>query len=307
MEISYPFESQSQKNLEVIIKAAPEKFSSLKLKVKKNINKRIRQEDLSKLSFISSNLKNIQNLEISIQDCQLSDDTLMDIFSCIFWKNDSLKRIYLEYFTEGEFSKSFFFFAERVLSSAQNLLELHINFPKCKVPSEIWSSLIPSISQLARNLTKLFVLLPSDNVEAEDLIKLFVKMPNLEEFRLHLPIQRFNDEVLNTFVLNTLPSLTKLVSFVLDIQNSSVTDSSVKNFFDSLPQEWLSQVEDFQVDLSRTRVTDDSLKLFENKIPQRMEKLIHFSIHLHHTQVSQQRQKALSTWAQAFSTKNYNN
>jgi len=128
-------------------------------------------------------------------------------------------------------------------------------------------------------------------------------MPNLEEFVYQCHSQTFDDQVLEAFIANTLPSLKKLKSFQLFIFRSKVTDSSVKRLFAALPEKWFQTMKTLVVELEKTRVSDESVKEFVEKSLEKFKNLCDFRIHTGNTDVSSGMKHKIVKWEEKISKK----
>jgi len=257
--ILYPFKAKSHENLDAV--KYTDSCSTLKLKVRDDFEK-MSPEDIGALCYIRRKFPAIERIEIRIEDSKISDENLLDLLSCIFWKNDSLRNINFSYVKEGLFEKSILFFANSVLPSAKHLSEITIAFTNCEVTKKAWDSLSHSVTQLAENFTSFHFVVNCKDADASSFQTLFSRMPNLEFFAYQVNGKAFDDQALEEFISRTLPSLKNLTNFQLFIDDSTVTDSSVRKLFASFPEDWFLQLWQFRVGLANTKITDESLEEF---------------------------------------------
>jgi len=295
LSVSYPFDAHIQKNLNFIHSIQSDKISALRFQLSKDLQT-IPKEDILKLCYIRSNFPRIQDVEIFIENHTVSDEALLEVFWCIFWKNDSLRKIDLDYNMNGNLSKSILFIAENVLPEAKNLKRFGLYFSMAGIHSKACHALSQNLSMMNQNLTYLQLLLNCQEENASSLQKLFVCMPNLKFFGIQTNPELFNDEVLQALILNTLPSLKSLEDFQIILSHSSVTDLSVKRLFDSFPQEWLSTLKVLRVNLSNTKVTDKSLQVFVSESLPKFKNLNTLLINTNNTFVTSALRDKLSQW-----------
>jgi len=243
-----------------------ENISVLEFKLSGSV-KEVSPEDVSLLCFIRSKFPNIKDISINLMNYQVSDNALLKIFNCLFWKSNSLKSLSLKsmYPNKELLDKSILYLAENVLSTIRNLQKLSIHFEEIDLTTNACSSLNERISQLAENLIDFYFVCQCKNVEFAALQKLFVSMPNLHSFVYLIDTERFEKEVFEGFILNTLPSLKKLTDLQLSIQKfyySDIEDQILKKLLNSFPQEWLLTLNQFDVNLGHTGVKDETLKEF---------------------------------------------
>jgi len=261
----------------------------------------VEREDYLKLSFIRTKLADIQEISIIMNDYTISDEALLDIFKCLFWKNNSLEKIYLGGNMEGLLEKSLLYLAENVLSTSQNLQKFFISLSKYKITNKALRSLIERISQLAENLTSLSFDCRCPDADADSLRKLFVSMPNLKSFGYQTLSNAFDDEVLKSFISNTLPSLKKLTAFQLFLPNSKITDSSVKKLLNSFPNEWLLTLDLFEVNFCNTKITEESLKVFIYETVAKFQVLESFNLNTNGSLVNADLEAKISRWTKILS------
>jgi len=301
LSISFPFCESLSQNLDVI-QGTGESISCLEFKTSKDIE-RISREDISLLCYIRSKFTNIQNIQILINDFEISDEALFDVFTCLFWRNEFLKKIYLQYLKEGLFEKSIFYLAKEVLDSTQSFTEFEIRFLGSTISSKAYNALSQSISKRAENLTNLTFVVNCDSDDQISLHNLFGKMPNLEYFAFWSISKAINDDALNRFNLNTLRWIKKLKHFKFFINNSSVTDLSVKKFFESFPDEWFLTLQLFQVGFLEAKITDESLEEFIDQTLSKFQNLKEFDIFTQDTSVTHHIKSKISRWKQYFTAK----
>jgi len=301
--ISYPFEIDVNKNLGVM-KNDVENVLFLQFKVTKNFQEMSR-DDMSKLCFIRSKFINIKYIEIMIIDFEVSDGALLDLFSCLFWKNEVLERILLSYNMKGLFDKSLLFLAENVLPSALNLKKFTIVFLECEATEKAYDALNESLSLLAHTLVTLSYCINCKSAKSSSFEKLFHKgMPNLKFFALRFNSDAFNNQALEAFVSNFLPSLKQLEEFQLFIYNSGVTDLCVKRLFSNFPKEWFLKLKQFRLGLNGTKISDESLREFlVYETLSKFQRLDKFTIYADETQVTSLMKGKISQWEQNFAEK----
>jgi len=248
------------------------------------------------LCYIRSRFTNIQEVKITIEEFKISDEALFDAFTCLFWKNEFLERINLLNYEEGLFEKSVLYLANQVLNSVQRLTEFCINFIKPRITSKAYNALSQSLSKKAENLTKLIFDINCDSADQSSLQNLFVNFSNLQVLSFFSTSEAMDDEVLNRLSLNTLPEVKKLKHFEFFIEDSSVTDLSVKKFFGSFPQEWFLTLEHFSVDLSGTKITNESLREFIDQILPKFQNLKVFDLYTEKTAVTSFMERKISQW-----------
>jgi len=282
--ITYPFHEASLHHISLTENF--EGISSLEFKIS-HIIKKVSQEELAVIRYIRSKLVNIQDIEITLEDSKISDEALLDIFSGIFWKNSILSSINLKFKTETVFEKSIIFLAEYVLPLTRNLKRFSLYCGKCEITPRACDSLNESLKYPAENLTYFYLDLKSKNVEASSLQKLFItQMPNMEFFSYKITTQEFNDKVLEILARIALPSMRKIENFHLIVNQSSVTDLSVRKFFKALPQNYSSTLKNLRIGLENTQITDESLKEFVEVTLPNMKALRTFEIFTGNTQAS---------------------
>jgi len=274
--ILYPFKAKSHENLDAV--KYTDSCSTLKLKVRDDFEK-ISQEDIGTLCYIRRRFPSIKKIEISIEDSKISDENLLDLLSCIFWRNDSLRNIDFCYTKEGLFEKSVLFFANSVIHSTKHLVGIRIIFTNCEVTKKAWDSLSHSLTQLAENLTSFHFDLRCPDADESSLQRLFSRMPALKFFGFQVNTPAFDDQVLEKFISITSPSLKNLTSFQLFIHNSTVTDLSVRKLFTSFPEDWFLHLKQFRVGLSNTKITDESFREFVNTIIVKFKTLKTFEVY----------------------------
>ena len=285
LSISFPLQKNREKNFD-ILKETEINISSLTLNIHQTIEQ-INRKDILTLCYVRNKLTNAKNIRVVIQEnCKVSDDALFDLFSCIFFRNDALQDIFLVSYTNGCFDKSFLFLAERVLSQAQKLQTFVLVFRQCKVPCEIYNSLCQGVSKIADGLIDFRFCLKCEDINLDVWRDLFVRMPNLASFVFQIPSNSFNDNALNEFTANTLPSLKKLQWLLLFLQDSSITDLSVKSLFETFPHEWFSTLIRLNLSLSNTNITDGSVNEFINEALPQFKVLEQFSLDVFGTHVT---------------------
>jgi len=280
LEILYPFDTISNQDLSAFQQSGTD-ISVFQFKISSNLEQ-ICQEDLLKLCFIRSKLPNVRTIYITLTDYTVSDDALLDIFSSLFWNNNSLVGLYFSYNKDGSFEKSILYLAENILSATPNLKNLELNFGCSRSSNQTHSFLNQTLSRVVQNLTLLYLSLPLFSDMSNEcgrivgLQDLFIDMPNLNSL-MYFSTQ-FDDAILEDFILNTLPSLKNLTSFQFFIPLSNVTDSSVKKLFKSFPQEWYTRLTRLRVSLDGTYITNDSLREFIDETIRRFTVLKDFKL-----------------------------
>jgi len=293
VKIIYPFNAFIDKDLD-IIQEFRQDVSALQFKISGSV-KHIGKEDISRLCYIRTKLSKIQDVSIDIGSYAIDDELLLDIFSCLFWKNGILSNISLLSHFDGSYEKSIFFLAQNVLPPARNLQTFSIHFDQCTVTSLTFSVLSQSLSLIAENLTSFHFILGS-KIDRSALFRMhFGRMPNLKYFAFQAPLE-CGDAALKQLSFLTLPSLKKLKSFYLFLGKSKVTDKGVKELFDSFPPEWFESLERLQVGLSNINVTDSSLRKFINESLRQFKNLKSFAIYNSGSQLTPKAQAALEIW-----------
>jgi len=277
-------------------------ISCFEFKISQDI-KKFSQKDISLLRQIRIKCTNIQAIRIIIENYKVSDEILLDILSCLFWKSNILQRIDLIYEKEGFFEKSIFHLAENVLPFTKHLKWLEVCFVNSEISKDALNSLSESIQNLAENLITLRFGMNSDLFDASPVQNLFVSMQNLEDLILVFDSEVINDDALDKFILNTLPSLTKLKNFMFSVSSSFLTDLSVKKFLNSFPREWFFGLNSFCMRLSETNITDKSLITFISQTLPQFQKLTEFDLTVDQTQVTPNMKRKLSQCTKLLSRK----
>jgi len=299
--VSYPFNESAVKNFD-IIQGIQEEITYLEFEISRDI-KTLSQEDISNICYIRSKLPKVQEIQILIENFEISDEALLDVLSCLFWKNDFLKGIYLQFDTKGLFERSIFYLAETVLPSAQNLNSLVIWLRNSEVPLKAWNAITQCLCQMAERLICLHFHLPCQEICADSLKKLFISMPNLENFAFEFFSRAFQNQALEAFISNTLPSLKKLKSLQLFLQNSTVADVSVQKLFTTFPQAWFSRLGRFELSLQNTQLSDKSLGEFIDKDLKGFQDLTEFSIKTDNSRISPNMKAKISQLQHFFTSK----
>ena len=191
------------------------------------------------------------------------------------------------------------FLSEIILPSSVSLKDFSFVFQESESTNNAYKSLTQSIAKIANNLTTLMLDINWKDADKSSLQKFFVSMPNLDSFGCQLGSQAFDDEVLNTFISNILPSLKKLKLFQLLIGDSAVTDLSVRKLFEDFPKESFLTLNDFHIDLAGTKITDESLRGFVDRILpnlKALKALKDLEIQTQNTQVTKDLENKLSEW-----------
>jgi len=308
LKISYPFHVCNNHNLNSTIQDLGKDISILKFKISRNIEK-LSQEDVSFLLCLRTKLPNIQEIHIHIWDHQISDDTLQAIFSCLFWENESLTGIFFKcYKKEGLFEKSILYLAEKVLSTSKNLQKFAFYFEHCQITNKACDSLNHALSQLAQNLTYLYFICACQDVDAISLQKLFVPMPNLKFFLYQTFSQAFGDEILESFITQTLPSFNSLSDFQLFLPNSQATDTSVRKLFNSFPQAWFltgSQLRQLNVSFGNTKISEEILRVIAHETVPNLKGIEEFSLDCDFSLVTGNMKEKIKRWRKILSGKIY--
>jgi len=308
--ISYPFKGEVSRSLNLNLKKDMKAISSLEFRIREiseyseyeneGCLEKISQEDISTLCYIRSKLGELKQIQITSEKFKISDEALLNLFSCLFWKNDSLTGIYLTYKKEGVFDKSISYLAQNVLTTAKNLNTFYIHFDNCQVSYQAFESLSQSLSQRVQNLTSLHLVFESEF--SYPLKDLFVSMPNLESFAFQISCEK--GKVLHErFISETLPSLKRLSSFQFFINKTILDPCNLKGLFSSFPEEWFLTLNQFRVNLSGTRANDESLEEFVEIALEKFKALKTFVIYTGNSKVSSEMKEKISQWEKKISDK----
>jgi len=262
LQISYPFHICSRHNLKITIQEFGNNISVLEFQTLKKIEE-LSQEDISFLSWLRRKLPNIQEIHLTIYDLQISDDILLDIFTCLFWKNESLRGIFLKCHKKVPFEKSILYLAENILPAAKSLKQFSFFFDTCTITNETFNSLNQAFSQVAKNLTDFSFVCGGQDVDADTIMKLFGLMPNLKFFLYQTFSEAFDDKVVEEFIFKAFSSFKNLTDFQLSLPNSQVTEAGVEKLFNWLPKYWLRKMAQFKVFLKSATFTQESLRGFK--------------------------------------------
>jgi len=254
------------------------------------------QEDISTLCFLRMKIPRIRAIKIKLGDSKLSDEALFDVFSCLFWKNNLLQSLSFISDARGPFEKSILYLAENILPTTLCLKHLEIGFANSKFSPRAINSLTQSVSKIARNLQTFEFASSFNNVDTSALQKLFVRMPKLRTFGFYSTLQDISDDIFNRFISKTLPSLKKLKYFELNMNFTSVTDLSIRKFFESLPENWFVTLCSFKMDLSVTRITNESLQEFVYQTLPKFQRLRTLELLTDYTQVTPDIKNKISRW-----------
>jgi len=319
--ISYPFLRRTTLNLDVL--KDMKEISTLEFRIRgiaefiyseedeEETFQRMSQEDISALCYIRSRLGEIKQIEILSEEIITLDESLMNVFSCLFWKNYSLAAISLTLKIYEECDKSVAYFAENVLPTTTNLKNLHIHLDPGFVSSEACESLSQSLYQRIQNLTSLYLVF--QNRDESYLKEFFVSMPNLEFFASQITCD--GSHILDEkFISHTLPSLTKLKSFEFFMNKPELNSYSLKEISDcfncnlkellsSFPKEWFLILNHFRLNLSNTQATDESLRKFVNITMKKFRALKTFAINTDGSKISSEMKKTISLWEKKISQK----
>jgi len=283
--IKYPFMANISQDLDLLQLENPENFdqiSTLRLVISQSIEGNNHQ-DVALLNYIRSKFRKIQSISIIIE-CQISDWTLFNIFLGVFWKNECLERIYIDNNEYGLYEQSLVFLGQNVLSKATNLKNFTFLFAQSEATSIGYDSISQGMAKIAGNLTNFQFFISCQ--DSKSLQNLFVSMPNLDIFGYFGATQANNDEVLMKFASNTLPSLKSLTKFQFLIENSSVTDTGIRKFLRSLPEEWFSNLTQFRMNVSGSGVSDTGLRDFVVDVLPRFRNLQIFDLFTEGSEVS---------------------
>jgi len=322
--ISYPFLRRTTLNLDVLNDIKD--ISTLEFRIRRIAEysysegedeeetfERMSQEDISTLCYIRSRLGELKQIEIVSEEILTLDEALLNVFSCLFWKNDSLIGIHLTLNISQEFDESISYLAEKVLPTTTNLNNFRFHFEQGYISNDACESLSQSLSQRAQNLTSLYLVFQS--LEESSLKKFFVSMPNLEVLVCQISCVDAGSNILDEkFISDTLPSLTKLKSFEFFMNNIELNsctlkellgslDCNVKELLSSFPKEWFFTLNHFRLNLSNTQATDESLKDFIEITMKKFKALKTFAINTHGSNISSEMKKKISLWEKKISQK----
>jgi len=121
-------------------------------------------------------------------------------------------------------------------------------------------------------------------------------MPNLNHFAYQISSKAFDDEVLEEFISNTLPSLKKLKSFQLFLPDSKITDMSVQKLLSSFPKESLPIIKKFKASFYNTKITDKSLKTFVHETVYKFKAIEDFALYADNSLVTPYLKGKISLW-----------
>lgn len=296
IKIEYPFQGDLYRSLDAF-ENIEENIFSLEFTILKDTEKMSR-EDISALCYIRSKLVNIQDVKM-VLDYQISDEALLEMLSCLFWKQTSLKSFDIKATKKGKFKKSILYLSESLLPLNRHLSKFDIRFSYSFISRKAFDSLSQRLSGIAENLTRLEFYLGIGPVDARSLQNLFISLPNLESLQYFLCSKTANDADLNQFFLNTLPSLKKLKSFLLFIV-FPVTDSSAIKLLQSFPEEWFLRLNSFQVGFQSSNITDESFKKFLDQTLPKFKNLRRFDIWTNETQVTPEMENRILKLRESF-------
>jgi len=182
----------------------------------------------------------------------------------------------------------------------QNLKELEGWFDNCETSQIVWTSPSQSKFRLTKNPSSITLSMKQKEIDARSLQKLFVSLPKLEKFAFQVNCNIFNDNVLEIFISKTLPSLKNLKDFQLFIEDSVVTDLSVKKLLNTFPQEWFLTLENLQISFKNTKITNESLREFVDEKLIKFNALKNFELNTTSTCVTLVMRDNISQWEQRF-------
>jgi len=301
LQISYPLNISSYEAFN-ILKGVAEKVTCLQFKIMKDIEK-VPPIDTISIRSLRRLLPNLQEIIFLNENHKISDEALLNIFTSLFCQNDTLLRISFKGNMKGLFEQSMLYLAEKVLPSAQNLNSLQIWVRNAEVPHKVWTTLAESISQIAERLTCFHFHLPCQDLDANSYQKLFASMPNLQNFAFKPFSKAFNSKALEVFISKTLPSLKKLKTFQLLLNDSTVTDISVQKLLKFSPQAWFLTLYHFELDLKNTQLTDKSVQEFIQNCVPKFQTSQTFLILTNNTKISPSMNACLTQWQQHFALK----
>jgi len=132
-----------------------------------------------------------------------------------------------------------------------------------------------------RNLQSLQLGLYNTEVSDQSISKLFIDMRHIKTFSLNLGNTKVTDNSLRAFAKYTAPSMTQLENFQLYLYNTQVSDQSIAHIFRNM-----DNVVTFLLDLDNTKITDLSIEAFAHRALQNMDCLQNFQLGLYNTNVT---------------------
>jgi len=188
---------------------------------------------------------------------------LLHLLAVILWKPELLQKLEIDFYGSKIGDLCVKLLAERILNRAPGIKVFSLNLWNTNVTckalqffSEHTSTCFKSTEDFTLNLSELAT-------SEASLVPLFAKLPSVKHFALGLGGTKITDKGLLAFVESTLRSIEKLDSFEMSLWKTSVTDESVTELFNSMPDTM-----SLRLSLTGTKITNRCISSFiENKVP----------------------------------------
>jgi len=222
------------------------------------------EEDLKVMESIWGKIGEIPNVKIVAQRMDANCETpLLHLLAVILWKPELLQKLEIDFYGSKIGDLCVKLLAERILNRAPGIKVFSLNLWNTNVTckalqffSEHTSTCFKSTEDFTLNLSELAT-------SEASLVPLFAKLPSVKHFALGLGGTKITDKGLLAFVESTLRSIEKLDSFEMSLWKTSVTDESVTELFNSMPDTM-----SLRLSLTGTKITNRCISSFiENKVP----------------------------------------
>ena len=253
------------------------------------------QQDIKLLYYFWEKADKVTTVYIEFNHEGFSDSVITKFLPIIFDKYKQIEEveIWLDKCKLSEQCFSFFF--SRILNRLTAMRNLILIFDASTITDTSLQLLNDEVLSTLKELTVFRVDLFKTKVTDDGVVHLFKNIERMKEFRIHLQSTKITDKCIEIFSKDVLPTMKNLRNLCLWLGRTTITDESLKPLFLNL-----QDLEELRLDLMATKVTDASLGMFiESTIP-RLVSIKTFDCLLGETSVGEENLKKVAEFQAKF-------
>jgi len=219
------------------------------------------------LLWLSKFLPNLKVVEFgtgSSHSCrEISETRFQTVLSTFLSKPENLEEMNFDVSNSQVGDLGLIYLAEDVLPKVKNLKSFSCVLYKAQTSSCVLNAFSQINFGALPNLEKFRLNVAGASLEEEDIIKFLNVIPNVKDLLLGFGKTVLNDQCLEAFSTNILPSLDKLERFELGFWDTKLTGTGIQKFLMNLPS-----LRRLLIGMDRLEIADDVIQTFlDSKLP----------------------------------------
>ena len=242
----------------------------------------IREEDAKTLDTILASLSQITSITLIVKHrVQFTEEDLFRVFSTIFCRVQNLEKIELNFRHSKTNGELISLMLSKVLTRVSNIKAISLDLAETTITNRAFNGIIKTMKSSMKNIDRLKLNLSDTLVTEELLIDMLVNVPDVQDLMLELDNTELTSKGLATFVEQRLMTMTRLEAIKLGLNDIHVTDESVSQLLNELPD-----LKSLQIELEDNKLSDKAFEKFVGLKLASMKKLTQLRVELDGTQVS---------------------